>query len=179
MAPPEATVNAVCRVLFGPAKGSRCAADAPNLGPHRLGWEVLMSVTAAHDLRKNFGEPKDVDGISLTVPRGEVLGFLGPNGAGKSTTMKMLTAFLEPDSGSARIAGYDVLDQPKLAKARLGYLPEGAPLYAEMTPRKLLQFVAGLRGYEKHEADRRTGIAVERTGLEPVLDRTIETLSKG
>ena len=113
------------------------------------------------------------------MPRGEVLGFLGPNGAGKSTTMKMLTGFLEPDSGSARIAGYDVLEQPKLAKAKLGYLPEGAPLYAEMTPRKLLQFVAGLRGFERHEAARRTGIAVERTGLEPVLDRTIETLSKG
>jgi ABC-2 type transport system ATP-binding protein len=93
--------------------------------------------------------------------------------------MKMLTGFLEPDSGSARIAGYDVLEQPKLAKAKLGYLPEGAPLYAEMTPRKLLQFVAGLRGFEKYEANRRAGIAVERTGLEPVLDRSIETLSKG
>jgi ABC-2 type transport system ATP-binding protein len=113
------------------------------------------------------------------VPRGEVLGFLGPNGAGKSTTMKMLTGFLEPDSGSARIAGFDVQEEPRRAKMRLGYLPEGAPLYAEMTPRKLLQFVAALRGFEHHEAARRAGIAVERTGLEPVLDRTIETLSKG
>jgi ABC-2 type transport system ATP-binding protein len=139
----------------------------------------MTALIEAKELRKSFGELKAVDGISLHVPRGEVLGFLGPNGAGKSTTMKMLTGFLEPDSGSARIAGYDVLEQPKLAKAKLGYLPEGAPLYAEMTPRKLLQFVAGLRGYEKHEATRRAGIAVERAGLEPVLDRTIETLSKG
>ena len=139
----------------------------------------MTALIEAKELRKSFGELKAVDGISLNVPRGEVLGFLGPNGAGKSTTMKMLTGFLEPDSGSARIAGYDVLEQPKLAKAKLGYLPEGAPLYAEMTPRKLLQFVAGLRGYEQYEADRRAGIAVERTGLEPVLDRTIETLSKG
>lgn len=139
----------------------------------------MTALIEAKELRKSFGELKAVDGISLNVPRGEVLGFLGPNGAGKSTTMKMLTGFLEPDSGSARIAGYDVLEQPKLAKAKLGYLPEGAPLYAEMTPRKLLQFVAGLRGFEKYEANRRAGIAVERTGLEPVLDRTIETLSKG
>ncbi|HEU4381851.1 MAG TPA: ABC transporter ATP-binding protein [Hyphomicrobiaceae bacterium] len=139
----------------------------------------MTALIEAKELRKSFGELKAVDGISLHVPRGEVLGFLGPNGAGKSTTMKMLTGFLEPDSGSARIAGYDVLEQPKLAKAKLGYLPEGAPLYAEMTPRNLLLFVAGLRGFEKHEAERRTGIAVERTGLEPVLDRTIETLSKG
>jgi ABC-2 type transport system ATP-binding protein len=139
----------------------------------------MSALIEAKELRKSFGELKAVDGISLTVPRGEVLGFLGPNGAGKSTTMKMLTGFLEPDSGSARIAGYDVLEQPKLAKSKLGYLPEGAPLYAEMTPRQLLQFVAGLRGFEKHEAARRAGIAVERTGLEPVLDRTIETLSKG
>jgi len=139
----------------------------------------MTALIEAKALRKSFGDLKAVDGISLNVPRGEVLGFLGPNGAGKSTTMKMLTGFLEPDSGSARIAGYDVLEQPKLAKSRLGYLPEGAPLYSEMTPRKLLQFVAGLRGYEKYEANRRAGIAVERTGLEPVLDRTIETLSKG
>jgi ABC-2 type transport system ATP-binding protein len=139
----------------------------------------MTALIEAKELRKSFGELKAVVGISLNVPRGEVLGFLGPNGAGKSTTMKMLTGFLEPDSGSARIAGYDVLEQPKLAKSKLGYLPEGAPLYAEMTPRALLQFVAGLRGFEKHEAKRRAGIAVERTGLEPVLDRTIETLSKG
>ena len=139
----------------------------------------MTALIEAKELRKSFGDLKAVDGISLTVPRGEVLGFLGPNGAGKSTTMKMLTGFLEPDSGTARIAGFDVLEHPKLAKAKLGYLPEGAPLYAEMTPRKLLEFVAGLRGFERHEAVRRTGLAVEKTGLEPVLDRTIETLSKG
>jgi ABC-2 type transport system ATP-binding protein len=133
----------------------------------------------ARQLVKIYGGRTVVDRVNFHVGRGEIVGLLGRNGAGKSTTMKMLTGFLEPDSGSARIAGYDVLEQPKLAKAKLGYLPEGAPLYAEMTPRKLLQFVAALRGYEKHEATRRAGIAVERAGLEPVLDRTIETLSKG
>jgi ABC-2 type transport system ATP-binding protein len=139
----------------------------------------MTALIEAKELHKSFGDLKAVDGISLIVPRGEVLGFLGPNGAGKSTTMKMLTGFLEPDSGRARIAGFDVQDEPKRAKMRLGYLPEGAPLYAEMTPRKLLLFVAGLRGFERHEAARRVGIAVERTGLEAVLDQTIETLSKG
>jgi ABC-2 type transport system ATP-binding protein len=139
----------------------------------------MTALIEAKGLRKSFGDIKAVDGISLTVPRGEVLGFLGPNGAGKSTTMKMLTGFLEPDAGWARIAGLDVQEEPKRAKAKLGYLPEGAPLYAEMTPRALLLFVAGLRGFDAKEAVRRSGIAVERTGLEPVLDRTIETLSKG
>ena len=87
----------------------------------------------ASDLVKRFGEILAVDGISLEVRRGEVLGFLGPNGAGKSTTMKMLTGFLEPDAGSARIAGIDMLEEPKQAKRQLGYLPEGAPCYGDMT----------------------------------------------
>jgi len=116
----------------------------------------MTALIEAKELRKSFGELKAVDGISLHVPRGEVLGFLGPNGAGKSTTMKMLTGFLEPDSGSARIAGYDVLEQPKLAKAKLGYLPEGAPLYAEMTPRGLLTFVAELSLQTSAAEDRAT-----------------------
>jgi gliding motility-associated transport system ATP-binding protein len=139
----------------------------------------MTALIEAKELRKSFGDLKAVDGISLTVPRGEVLGFLGPNGAGKSTTMKMLTGFLEPDGGTARIAGFDVQDDPKRAKAKLGYLPEGAPLYAEMTPRSLLHFAARLRGFEGNELIQRIDVAVQRTELEPVLDRTIETLSKG
>ena len=103
----------------------------------------------ASDLQKRFGEIVAVDGISLRVQQGEVLGFLGPNGAGKSTTMKMLTGFLEPDAGSASIAGIDVLESPKLAKAKLGYLPEGAPCYGDMTSRAFLAFIAEIRGFDR------------------------------
>jgi ABC-2 type transport system ATP-binding protein len=108
-----------------------------------------------------------------------VLGFLGPNGAGKSTTMRLITGFLEPDAGRARIAGFDVQDQAREAKKRLGYLPEGAPLYAEMTPKGFLYFVAELRGLQGPAIAKSVGIAVEKTGLGPVLEQTIETLSKG
>jgi ABC-2 type transport system ATP-binding protein len=139
----------------------------------------MTALIEADGLTKSFRALKAVDGISLTVPRGQVLGFLGPNGAGKSTTMRLITGFLEPDAGSARIAGFDVQEQARQAKQRLGYLPEGAPLYAEMTPKGLLAFVAELRGLEGDALVRAVGKAVERTGLGPVLDQTIETLSKG
>jgi ABC-2 type transport system ATP-binding protein len=133
----------------------------------------------ASDLEKRFGEIRAVDGISLEVKRGEVLGFLGPNGAGKSTTMKMLTGFLEPDAGSARIAGIDMLDEPKQAKRQLGYLPEGAPCYGDMTARGFLTFIAEIRGFDRDEAKRRVAGAVEKTQLFSVLEQKIETLSKG
>ena len=100
-------------------------------------------------LQKQFGEIKAVDGISLKVTKGEVLGFLGPNGAGKSTTMKMITGFLEPDSGRASICGVDVFDAPKKAKTMFGYLPEGAPAYGEMTPRSFLSFIAEITGLSR------------------------------
>ena len=139
----------------------------------------MSALIEADGLVKAFGTLRAVDGITLNVGRGEVLGFLGPNGAGKSTTMRLITGFLEPDAGRARIAGFDVQEQPKQAKKRLGYLPEGAPLYSEMTPRGLLAFVAELRGLQREASTRAVGIAVEKTGLGPVLDQTIETLSKG
>jgi len=139
----------------------------------------MTALIEAEGLVKSFGALKAVDGITLRVPRGEVLGFLGPNGAGKSTTMRLLTGFLEPDSGQARIAGFDVKEQARQAKKRLGYLPEGAPLYAEMTPKGLLRFVAELRGFQGASIAKAVGTAAERTGLGPVLDQTIETLSKG
>ena len=106
----------------------------------------MTALIEAEGLAKSFGTLRAVDGITLNVARGEVLGFLGPNGAGKSTTMRLITGFLEPDAGRARIAGFDVQDSPREARKRLGYLPEGAPLYAEMTPRGLLGFVAEIRG---------------------------------
>ncbi len=137
---------------------------------------VLVEAT---DLRKRFGEIVAVDGISLEVKSGEVLGFLGPNGAGKSTTMKMITGFLEPDAGSARIAGLDVFEEPRAARSRLGYLPEGAPCYGEMTARAFLTFIAEIRGFDRNEASRRVAVAVDKTELAGVLEQRIETLSKG
>jgi len=107
----------------------------------------MATLVEASDLRKRFGDIVAVDGISLEVGLGEVLGFLGPNGAGKSTTMKMITGFLEPDAGAARISGIDVFDNPRAAKARLGYLPEGAPCYGEMTVAAFLSFIAQIRGF--------------------------------
>ncbi|MGE0697759.1 MAG: ABC transporter ATP-binding protein [Hyphomicrobiaceae bacterium] len=133
----------------------------------------------ADRLRKTFGHITAVDEISLTVAKGEVLGFLGPNGAGKSTTMKMLTGFLEPDSGSARICGVSVSERPKEAKARLGYLPEGAPAYGDMTPSSFLRFIAEVRGFDGAAKAERVAKAIARTGLEGVVDQQIETLSKG
>ena len=139
----------------------------------------MATLVQATDLRKRFGDILAVDGISLDVRRGEVLGFLGPNGAGKSTTMKMLTGFLEPDGGEARIAGIDVFEQPRAAKARLGYLPEGAPCYGDMTVAAFLTFIAQIRGFAGKEEKGRVALAVEQTALASVLGQRIETLSKG
>ena len=133
----------------------------------------------AERLTKQFGSLKAVDGISLSVPAGEVLGFLGPNGAGKSTTMKMISGFLEPDSGRAAISGYDVHQDPLRARRHLGYLPEGAPAYSEMTPRGYLRFIAEVRGFRGSDIGRHVDHAVALTSLAEVLDQPIETLSKG
>ena len=139
----------------------------------------MATLVQAVDLRKRFGDIIAVAGISLEVGRGEVLGFLGPNGAGKSTTMKLLTGFLEPDAGRACIAGIDVFEEPRAAKAKLGYLPEGAPCYGEMTVAAFLSFIAQIRGFAGKEEKLRVGVAVEQTALASVLGQRIETLSKG
>ncbi|WP_439542051.1 ABC transporter ATP-binding protein [Hyphomicrobium sp.] len=139
----------------------------------------MAALIEAVGLQKTFGPIKAVDGISLSVEKGEVLGFLGPNGAGKSTTMKMITGFLEPDAGTARICGFDVLTNPKAAKSRLGYLPEGAPAYADMTPASFLSFIAEIRGFNGDDGRTRVAAAVAKAGLGGVLDQRIETLSKG
>ncbi len=130
-------------------------------------------------LCKRYGRFTAVDGISFRVEPGQVLGFLGPNGAGKSTTMKMLAGFLAPTSGSAKVAGFDVQEQPIEAKRALGYLPEGAPSYGEMTPRQFLEFVADVRGLGGDRRRTRIDDAVGRLHLEPVLAQPIDTLSKG
>ncbi|MDX1499153.1 MAG: ATP-binding cassette domain-containing protein [Woeseiaceae bacterium] len=130
-------------------------------------------------LTKRYGRHTVVDNLSIECGAGEVLGFLGPNGAGKSTTMKMLTGFVAPSAGTASICGHDVRTETRAAQARLGYLPEGAPLYAEMTPRSFLDFIADVRGLAGDTRRRRLGEVIERLHLEPVLGQTIDTLSKG
>jgi ABC-2 type transport system ATP-binding protein len=117
--------------------------------------------------------------LTFTVEAGERVGYIGPNGAGKSTTRKMITGFLEPDRGTSAICGIDVQSHPKAAKRQLGYLPEGAPLYAEMTARSLLSFIAAVRGIDGKEREARVADAVEKTRIHSVLDQRIETLSKG
>jgi ABC-2 type transport system ATP-binding protein len=131
------------------------------------------------NLSKHFGPLKAVDGISLQVRRGEVLGFLGPNGAGKSTTMKMATGFLTPTGGTARICGHDIQENPIEAKKAFGYLPEGAPAYPDMTPAGFLEFIAGIRGLAGDKRQARIAEVVKLVHIEGVLHQRIETLSKG
>ncbi len=130
-------------------------------------------------LSKRFGERFAVDQLSFIVKPGEVLGFLGPNGAGKSTTMKMLTGFLTPTAGTARMNGYDIQKQPLDAKRQLGYLPEGAPSYGDMTVIQFLRFIADIRYL--YGANRRTRLdqIIHDIHLETVLNQPIDTLSKG
>ncbi|MDE2181744.1 MAG: ABC transporter ATP-binding protein [Alphaproteobacteria bacterium] len=130
-------------------------------------------------LTRHFGSVTAVAGLSLKVARGEVLGFLGPNGAGKSTTMKMITGYLAPSAGRITVCGHDIETDTLAAQAAVGYLPEGAPAYGDMTARQFLAFIAEVRGFKSAEAKTRVAASVEKTELAPVLDQPIETLSKG
>ncbi|HVV65646.1 MAG TPA: ABC transporter ATP-binding protein [Rhizomicrobium sp.] len=130
-------------------------------------------------LTKRFGPITAVAGLNLSVGKGEVLGFLGPNGAGKSTTMKMVTGYLAPTAGRIRICGHDVETDPITAQSMIGYLPEGAPAYGDMTARQFLKFIAGVRGFRGEAAAGAVAKAVARSELASVLDQPIETLSKG
>jgi ABC-2 type transport system ATP-binding protein len=130
-------------------------------------------------LVKSFGPKKAVDGVSFEVGKGEVLGFLGPNGAGKSTTMRMITGFYPPSAGTVSVCGFDVLENPIEAKRRIGYLPEAAPSYHEMSVLSFLNFVAELRGLRGDERKRAVGRSVEACSLQSVLNQSIDTLSKG
>ncbi|WP_339412525.1 ABC transporter ATP-binding protein [Pseudomonas sp. EA_35y_Pfl2_R5] len=131
------------------------------------------------NLTKRFAQHTAVDDLSFSVQPGEVLGFLGPNGAGKSTTMKMLTGFLAPTSGSASILGFDIQKDTLKAQRQIGYLPEGAPCYGDMTVRSFLEFIAEVRGFKGAEKRERVAKAVAQVELEAVLEQSIETLSKG
>jgi ABC-2 type transport system ATP-binding protein len=130
-------------------------------------------------LTKRFGSFTAVDNVSFTVARGEVLGFLGPNGAGKSTTMKMLAGFMTPTAGTARIGGHDVQTDPIAARRELGFLPEGAPTYPDMTVLGFLEFCARIRGFSGRELAERVDHALGLTTLEGVRLQPVETLSKG
>lgn len=130
-------------------------------------------------LTKHFGAFTAVDDLSFTVQPGEVLGFLGPNGAGKSTTMKMITGFLTPSSGSVKVCGKDVAQDPVAVKRIMGYLPEGAPAYGDMTVLAFLQFIARVRDLKGSAAEQRIQSVVEQVNLQAVLHKNIDTLSKG
>jgi len=139
----------------------------------------LAALIEIERLTQRFGGFTAVDDVSFTVARGEVLGFLGPNGAGKSTTMRMLAGFMAPSAGTARICGADVVTDPVGAKRSLGFLPEGAPTYPEMTVTSFLAFAARIRGYKGAELMERVANAMALTQLEGVRLQPIETLSKG
>jgi ABC-2 type transport system ATP-binding protein len=131
------------------------------------------------NLSKKYQWLVAVDDLSFSAEPGEVLGFLGPNGAGKTTTMRMIAGFITPTAGSASICGHDVSNEPLAAKAALGYLPEGAPTYGEMTVHGFLDFIADLRSLEGTHRKSRLDYVIGRLQLEQVLEQTIETLSKG
>ncbi len=131
------------------------------------------------NLSKRFDQFTAVDDLSFTVREGEVLGFLGPNGAGKSTTMKIITGFLAPTSGKVTVDGFDITQSPIEAKSLIGYLPEGAPSYGDMTTLDFLNFIAEVRGYRGAEAKQRVSRVLEEVALTSVAHQTIDTLSKG
>jgi ABC-2 type transport system ATP-binding protein len=156
------------------------AARRKTLGEHGVSAAddkpALIEITG---LTKRFGSFTAVDNVTFNVARGEVLGFLGPNGAGKSTTMRMLAGFMIPTTGSARICGHDVQTDGVAARRVLGFLPEGAPTYPEMTVTGFLTFCARVRGYTGRNLAQRVEHAMELTRLQGVVLQTVETLSKG
>lgn len=138
-----------------------------------------MAMIEVERLTKKYRDRVAIDALSFTIGEGKIVGFLGPNGAGKSTTMKMLTGFLTPTSGRASICGHDVATAPLEAKRQLGYLPEGAPAYGDMTPAAFLDFIADIRGLAGATKAERIAKVVKQVHLEAVLHQRIETLSKG
>ena len=130
-------------------------------------------------LTKDFGPFRAVDNISFDVKKGEVLGFLGPNGAGKSTTMKMVTGYLPISDGEASVCGFNVEDHPLEVKTKIGYLPEGAPLYGDMTTKGFLNFIAEIRGFSGDLRTKKVKSAIEKLQLMSVMNQPIDTLSKG
>jgi ABC-2 type transport system ATP-binding protein len=132
-----------------------------------------------NNLTKRYGDKLAVDDLTFTVAPGEVLGFLGANGAGKSTTMRMIAGFIAPSAGRVSVCGHDIERAPVAAKSCMGYLPEGAPSYGEMTVAEFLDFVADIRGLTGEQRRLRRDVVIDRLGLAPVIRQVVETLSKG
>ncbi|MGZ6029173.1 MAG: ABC transporter ATP-binding protein [Myxococcaceae bacterium] len=130
-------------------------------------------------LSKRYRDRIAVEDLTFSVPEGEILGFLGPNGAGKSTTMKILTGYLPASSGTVKVAGFDVFEEPYEVKRRIGYLPETPPLYPEMTVRGYLRFVASIKGVRRGQMATELDRVAHATGVSEVLERLIQNLSKG
>jgi ABC-2 type transport system ATP-binding protein len=143
---------------------------------------ILLECTAmieVHHLVKTYRELKAVQDVSFTVAKGEIVGFLGPNGAGKTTIMRMITGVLPPTSGSVKVAGFDVFEQPMEVKKRIGYLPETPPVYTEMTVRSYLRFVAEIKGVPSKVRGADVDQAAEKTNCDKYIHRVIGNLSKG
>src|SRR5277367_6803808 len=136
----------------------------------------MITVT---ELTKRYARHTAVDHVSFEVQKGQIVGFLGPNGAGKTTTMRMLTCFMPPTTGTATVAGFDVLEQPFEVKKRIGYLPETPPLYPEMRTAEYLKFVGSLKGLSGAELAKRVDYVLERCSVADVRDKLISKLSKG
>ena len=139
----------------------------------------VNAMIIVESLTKSFGSKLAVDDISFSVEKGEVLGFLGPNGAGKSTSMRMITGYLPPTAGKVAVCGFDVLDQPLECKGKIGYLPENAPIYSDMSVLGFLSFCAALRGLYGALKTKAIDNVVEYCFLHPVLHQSVDTLSKG
>ena len=131
------------------------------------------------NLTKQFGDVRAVDGLSFELFPGEILGFLGPNGAGKTTTMRILTCYFPPTSGSANVAGFDVVNEPDEVRRVIGYMPEGVPLYREMSVTDFLDFVCHSKGFGRHQRKSHVASAIEETNLGDVRNRMVGQLSKG
>jgi ABC-2 type transport system ATP-binding protein len=131
------------------------------------------------NLSKRYGDKLAVNDLTFSVAAGEVLGFLGANGAGKSTTMRMIAGFISPSAGEVSVCGHDIEKAPVAAKSCMGYLPEGAPSYGEMTAGEFLDFAADIRGLTGERRRQRKSVVIDRLGLSPVVDQVIDTLSKG
>jgi len=138
-----------------------------------------MAMIEVENLTKTYRDRVAIDALNFSVKEGQIVGFLGPNGAGKSTTMKILTGFMPPTSGKARVAGFDLFEKPLEAKRRIGYLPETPPLYPELTVRGYLKFVSELKGVASAKVKSEIDRVAQGTGLMPELDRLTGTLSKG
>jgi len=131
------------------------------------------------NMKKSFGAIQAVRGVSFKMEKGEILGFLGPNGAGKSTTMRMITGFLPPNEGTAIICGHDILQDPVEAKKCIGYLPENAPVYGDMTVTSFLKFIAAIRGFRGKDCADKVEDVVKKCYLDKVRHQSVDTLSKG